>query len=84
MKFSFKKIASVLVSAAMLGSTIGIAAAATTYPAPFVTSGGADVTIVAGAASPSLVDSAAAINIVSDLSTELGKLSISGAEIVKG
>jgi len=83
MKFSFKKIASVLASAVMLGSTIGIAAAAN-YPAPFVTSGGADVTIVAGAASPSLVDSAAAVNIVTDLSTELGKLVITGGSTPTG
>lgn len=35
MKFNFKKIGSVLASAAMIGATAGFAAAATNYPAPF-------------------------------------------------
>ena len=42
MKFDFKKITSVLASAVMLGSTIGIAAAAN-YPSPFIVGGSADV-----------------------------------------
>jgi hypothetical protein len=45
MKFSFKKITSVLASVVMLGSTMGFAAA-TTYPAPFVSGGVANVGIV--------------------------------------
>ena len=45
MKFNFRKIASALASAAMLGSTVAIAAAAN-FPAPFVQNGAADVAIV--------------------------------------
>jgi len=45
--FKFKKIASVLATTAMLTSTVALAAA-TTYPAPFVTNGAADVAIVYG------------------------------------
>jgi hypothetical protein len=45
MKFNFRKIASVLASVVMLGSTLGIAAAAN-YPAPFVVGGSADGAIV--------------------------------------
>lgn len=71
MKFNFKKITSVLASAVMLGSTIGIAAAATSYPAPFVKGGVADVTIVFGAASPANIDFVAATDIGTSLSTAL-------------
>ncbi|MBM3233502.1 hypothetical protein FJZ19_00235 [Candidatus Pacearchaeota archaeon] len=45
MKFNFRKIASVLASVVMLGSTLGIAAAAN-YPAPFVVGGAADGAVV--------------------------------------
>lgn len=74
MKFNFKKITSVLASAIMLGSTVGIAAAAT-YPTPFVQGGRADVTIVvtsgthAGAAS----DYLAAVDLGQSLQAELAK-----------
>ena len=71
MKFNFKKITSVLASAVMLGSTMGIAAAAASYPSPFVSGGAADVTIVVGAASPNNVDYIAATDIGTSLSTEL-------------
>jgi len=47
MRFNFKKVASVLASAAMLGSTLGIAAAAS-YPQPFVANGMTDVAVVVG------------------------------------
>jgi hypothetical protein len=48
MKFSFKRIASVLTGAVMLSSTVALAAAAN-YPAPFVKSDGtADVAVVYG------------------------------------
>jgi len=46
MKFNFKKIASVIATTAMLGSTIAFAAAA--YPEPFVTGGVGDAAIVVG------------------------------------
>ncbi len=47
MKFSFKKIASVIATTALLGSTLGFAAAAT-YPAPFVSDGAGNGAIVVG------------------------------------
>ena len=47
MRFNFKKISSVLASAAMFGATMGIAAAAA-YPAPFISGGTSDVAIVVG------------------------------------
>jgi hypothetical protein len=56
MKFSFKKIGSVLASGAMLTSTVALAAAAN-FPSPFVEGGAANVAIVYGsnAASSDLV-----------------------------
>jgi len=45
MKFNFRKIASVIASAVMIGSTLGTALAAN-YPAPFVSGGTADGAIV--------------------------------------
>jgi len=71
MKFNFKKITSVLASAVMLGSTIGIAAAAS-YPAPFVSGGGADVAMVVGADAMSS-DFLAAIDLGQNLQEELAK-----------
>ena len=47
MKFNFKKISSVIACTALLGSTLGFAAAVN-YPEPFVTGGAADVAIVYG------------------------------------
>lgn len=46
MKFNFRKIASVIASAVMLGSTAGVALAATAYPAPFVVGGTASAAVV--------------------------------------
>jgi len=69
MRFNFKQIASVLASIAMVGSTIGIAAAAN-YPAPFVQNGAADVAVIVGASSLGS-DSVGAANIAGDLSTKL-------------
>src|SRR3989344_3459279 len=66
MKFSFKKIATILTSAVMLGSTVGLAAAAS-YPAPFVTSGTANGAVVAGNAAATS-DWAAAIDLGQSLS----------------
>ncbi|MDO8516773.1 MAG: hypothetical protein Q7S33_01490, partial [Nanoarchaeota archaeon] len=48
MKFNFKKIATVIGSVLMVGSTMGIAAASA-YPAPFVQNGAASVAVVVGA-----------------------------------
>jgi len=62
MKKYFKKAATILGSALMIGSTIALAAAAT-YPAPFVSAGTADVALVIGANAPGSIDSIAATNI---------------------
>lgn len=67
MKFNYKKIASVLASAIMLSSTVGFAAAASVYPAPFVAGGTADGAVIVGAdAAPS--DWALAIDVGQKLS----------------
>lgn len=71
MKFNFRKIASVLASAVLIGSTIGIAAAAN-YPAPFVAGGNADVAVVYGSSAASS-DFIAAANIASNLQYQLAK-----------
>jgi len=67
MKKYFKKAATILGSALMLGSTVALAAAAT-YPAPFVSGGVADVALVIGANAPGSTDSIAATNIGASLS----------------
>jgi hypothetical protein len=67
MKFNFRKIASVLASAVMIGSTLGIAAAAN-YPAPFTTG---DVAIVYGS-NANIVDAVQAGLIQTDLQARLG------------
>lgn len=64
----FKKIASVLASAAMVFSTVGFAAA-TTYPAPFVDNGVANVAVVYGSHPSAQSDLLAAVNIVNSLNT---------------
>ena len=69
MRFNFKKVASVLASAVMLGSTMGIAAAAN-YPAPFVQGGTANVAIVVGA-NAATSDMTAATSLGNDLATYL-------------
>ncbi|MFH1249282.1 MAG: hypothetical protein V1660_03960 [archaeon] len=72
MKFNFKKVASVLASAAMLGSTIGMAAAASMYPDPFIKGGVANVAIVVGA-SAATIDNIAAVDVGANLQAELAK-----------
>ncbi len=69
MKINFRKIASVLTSAVMLSSTIGLAAAAN-YPAPFVKGGTADVALVWGS-SAQASDLVAVTDITADLQAEL-------------
>src|SRR3989344_1261649 len=78
MRFSFKKIGSILASTAMLSSTIALAAAAN-FPAPFVTDAGADVAIVHGGANAAYTDLVAVTDISSYLSTELAKKTATGA-----
>jgi hypothetical protein len=90
MKFNFRKIAPVLASAVLLGSTIGCAVAATdltAYPSTFVTKGKADVAIIVGE-SANAVDVIAGMDISSDLSSIYGTAgsstsSVSGGESKK-
>ncbi len=77
MKFNFRKITSVLASVIMLGSTIGIAAAAGTYPAPFISGGAANVAVVVGTAAQSS-DYLAAVNVGQSLQSELSKQTATG------
>jgi len=69
MKFNFKKIASVIASTVMLSSTVALAAAAN-YPAPFVSSGVADVAVVYGASALG-TDMIAATDITTNLNSKL-------------
>ena len=64
MKFNFRKIASVIASAVMLGSTLGTALAAT-YPSPFVVGGTADgaIVVTSGTHAGASVDWDAAVGI---------------------
>jgi len=71
MKFNFRKITSIFASAVMLGSTVGLAAAAS-YPAPFVSGGAADVAVVVGASAASS-DFLAAVDVGQSLQAELAK-----------
>jgi hypothetical protein len=68
--FNFRKIASVLASTVMLGSTVALAAAA--YPAPFVQSGAADVAVVWGS-NAALSDLVAVTDITNSLQVQLAK-----------
>jgi len=68
---NFRKIASVLASTVMIGSTIALAAAA--YPAPFVQGGNANVAEVYGSAPGAAVDLAAVVEINTKLQAELAK-----------
>lgn len=73
MKFNFKKVASVLACTAMLGSTLGVAAAAA-YPSPFVSSGSSNAAIVVGS-SALASDNVAALDIGSNLASAMGSTS---------
>ena len=78
MKINLKKVASVLASAVMFGSTIGFAAAA--WPEPFVKSGAGDAAIVVGTNVVATDMSAA-----TDLGTSLNaKVTSTGATTVTG
>jgi hypothetical protein len=68
MKFNFKKIASVLATTVMLGSTIAFAAAA--WPSPFVKDGAGDAALVVGA-SAAATDMAAATDLGAALDTKV-------------
>lgn len=71
MIFNIKKIASVIASTVMLGSTVALAAAAN-YPSPFVKSGAADVAVVYGS-NAAQTDLVASIDVTADLQAELAK-----------
>jgi len=77
MKFNFKKIASVLATTVMLGSTVAFASAA--WPAPFVDNGAADAALVVGV-NAAATDMAAATDIGAALDSKVtaGTGTISG------
>lgn len=76
--YKFKKIASVLASAVMLSSTVGLAAA-TTYPQPFVSSAGvADAAIVYGSHPAASVDLVSAMDIYTSLSGSVSSTGTTG------
>lgn len=85
MKFNFRKITSVLASFVMLGSTIGVAAAAN-YPAPFVSGGSADVAVVvtSGTHAGSSTDYFAAIDLGQSLQAELARQTATTTTSVDG
>jgi len=71
MRFNFKKISAVLTSIAMIGSSIGVVAAAN-YPLPFVSGSTTSVAVVYGTgAGVSYLDVAEAGNIQSDLQSKM-------------
>jgi len=76
MKLNFKKIASVLTSTVMLGSTVALAAAAN-YPAPFVQNGNANVAVVYGAGA-AITDVAAVVDITANLQAKLAEQTATG------
>lgn len=78
----FKKALTIAGSALMVGSTIGLAAAAA-YPAPFVENGAASVAIVYGS-DAAASDKAGATTIQADLASELASQAGSGAVTVSG
>ena len=80
--FNFRKIASVLSSALMVGSTMGLAVAAN-YPAPYVQGGAADVAIVYGS-SAALTDLVAVTDVTSNLASALGSQTASGGTATTG
>ncbi|MEK6906359.1 MAG: hypothetical protein AABW81_01920 [Nanoarchaeota archaeon] len=84
MKFNFRKISAIASSALMVGMSVGVAAASN-YPAPFVSGGSSDVAIVYGTgAGVSVLDNVAAANIMSDLQSNLGGSSTTSTTTVTG
>lgn len=86
MKFNFRKVASVIATAVMIGSTVGLAAAAN-FPSPFVQSGAGNVAVVYSSnAAYASVDMAAVLEITSKLQSSIttGSTSSSGASASGG
>jgi hypothetical protein len=83
MKFNFRKISAIAVSAIMAGMTLGVAAAAN-YPAPFVSTGGvANVAVVYGtgtAVAPSDLVQAGLIQTSLGTFVKGGTVSVTGGE----
>jgi hypothetical protein len=82
MKFNFRKISAIAVSAIMAGMTMGLASAAN-YPAPFVSGGVANVAVVYGTGTGvSSLDLVQAGNIQSSLGTFVsgGAVTVEGGE----
>lgn len=91
MKLNFRKIASVIASAVMIGSTAGIALAAN-YPAPFVSGGTADaaVVITSGTHAGAISDWDAAVSVqtalqglVTSTSSSTSAVTVTGGDSVK-
>jgi len=85
MNFNFKKIASAASSLLMIGSTVGLAMAAN-YPAPFASSGSADVALVYG--NSATVDLASVVELSGPLNalaggSGTGGSTLSGGDFVK-
>jgi hypothetical protein len=78
----FRKIASVVASALMIGSTMGAAFAAN-YPAPFVSSGNANVAIVYGS-NAAISDLSAAIDVQTNLNSKITGNSATAATTTGG
>lgn len=79
-----KKIASALASTLMIGSTIGLAAAAN-YPQPFVTNGAADVALVYGSHPAASADYAGVVRIQQNLQSKVTSTSTSaGTNTIEG
>jgi len=86
MNFNFKKIASAASSLLMVGSTVGLAIAAS-YPAPFASSGSADVALVYGSSATvdlaSVVELSGPLNALAGGSGTGGGSTLSGGDFIK-
>jgi len=84
MRFKFRQISAVLASVVMIGSSAGIAAAAS-YPAPFVAGGTADVAIVYGTGTGvSALDVVEAGNVQADLQSRMTGATSSTTSVSSG
>jgi len=85
MRFNFRKIASVLASAVMIGGTAGTALAAN-YPAPFVVGGTADTAIVvtSGGHAGAVIDWEAVFSLQQDLQSLVTTTSTTTGATVSG
>jgi hypothetical protein len=84
MRFNFKKITAIATSALMVGMTMGVAAA-TNYPAPFVSGGTANVAVVYGTGEGvSALDQTQAYNINLNLQSFMGDSDGDTGDVVTG